>query len=144
MLHRNFCGIGMIHTGILLNRTPGLGALPSTDTAVVSTGPGRERSVTRRPSFRQLKLLSLYIAYDRVWRVFWTRRPVDGHGRRKRSRKARRNGSATRRTEPVEPARRILSLATGNWNVYLYVPGASHLLFRSDILRAKYLGYAGI
>ncbi|KAJ7254583.1 hypothetical protein C8J57DRAFT_1236822 [Mycena rebaudengoi] len=30
----------------------------------------------------------------------------DGHGRQKRSRRARRNGSATRRTEPVEPARR--------------------------------------
>jgi hypothetical protein len=29
-----------------------------------------------------------------------------GHGRQKRSRGARRNGSATRRTEPVEPARR--------------------------------------
>ncbi|KAJ7495774.1 hypothetical protein B0H11DRAFT_2190345 [Mycena galericulata] len=30
----------------------------------------------------------------------------DGHGRQKCSRRARRNGSATRRTEPVEPARR--------------------------------------
>jgi hypothetical protein len=39
----------------------GLHAVPVTGTAVVSTGPERERSVTRRPSSCLLKLTSKFI-----------------------------------------------------------------------------------
>ncbi|KAJ7246437.1 hypothetical protein C8J57DRAFT_1241486 [Mycena rebaudengoi] len=119
----------------------GLCAVPSTGTAVVSTGPGRERSVTRRPSFRQLKLLSLpvheicpakglYIAYDQVWRVFWTRRPVDGRFRRARPSKTQSKSATERVGYPSHGTRR-----TG-------VTGTAHSpkAFRSNLLTYYYIG----
>ncbi|KAJ6583992.1 hypothetical protein DFH09DRAFT_1275044 [Mycena vulgaris] len=71
-------------------------------------------SVTRRPSFRQLKLLTVYIAYDRVWRVFWTRRPVDGRFRRARPSKTQSKSATERFGYPSHGTRRTGATGTAH------------------------------
>ncbi|KAJ6549216.1 hypothetical protein DFH09DRAFT_1086974 [Mycena vulgaris] len=74
-----------------------LHTVPSTGTAVVLTGPGRERSVARRPSFCLSELPRP---------VYPSTAVLDGNGRQKYSRRARRDGSGYPSDRPVEPSRR--------------------------------------
>ncbi|KAJ7307810.1 hypothetical protein DFH08DRAFT_824121 [Mycena albidolilacea] len=80
----------------------GLHAVPVTGTAVVSTGPERERSVTRRLSFRLFKLIKhashkAYTAYPTIYGVFsgpvdLSTAVIDGNGRKKCSERAHGTG----------------------------------------------------
>ncbi|KAJ6514661.1 hypothetical protein DFH09DRAFT_1099499 [Mycena vulgaris] len=116
----------------------GLFAVPVTGTAVVLTGPERERSVTRRPSFHLFKFTNCVFGlplhrtcltkgvhgiFNHLWRVFMTRRPVDGRFRRERpstmQTKSPRNGTACPSTDPVEPAQRARRAALASRDQYI-------------------------
>ncbi|KAJ7479365.1 hypothetical protein B0H11DRAFT_1916366 [Mycena galericulata] len=81
----------------------------------VLTGPERERSVTRWPSFYLWELPSYHFVFDSLG-VFLG--PVDGHFRwaqpSKTQSKSLTERSATRRSEPIEPARRARRTALGS------------------------------
>ncbi|KAJ7358066.1 hypothetical protein DFH08DRAFT_801918 [Mycena albidolilacea] len=93
---------GTWYTNPDITSVVGLHAVPVTGTAIVSTGPERERSVTRRRSFCLLKLTKhasqkAYTAYSTAYSVFsgpvdLSTAVFDGNGHQKCSERAHGTG----------------------------------------------------